>query len=191
MEIKLRLKNLESDEIGERACTFAENMNGVDSAEFDSGSKAITITLSQTGSEKVVKGAVVGYLEAMDKRIVVTENANGEDIPESKKTSSRGRFFCQLTVTVLLAVFGVVSGHFGAETMALFAFIAAYVIIGWQIFMSVFDGIKEKRRLLIAETAVCVGSLILFLCGKYVIAIAVMLVCKCVINLMRNSKSSL
>ncbi len=79
---------------------------------------------------------------------------------------------------MLLAALGVVSGHFGAETMSLFAFIAAYVIIGWQVYMSVFDGIKEKRRLRIAETAVCVVSLILFLCGKYVIAIAVMLLFK-------------
>lgn len=188
MEIKLRLKNLESDEIGERACAFAGKMNGVDSAEFDSGSKTITITLSPSGSEKVVKGAVVGYLETMDRRIVVTENT--EDIPAPKKTSSKVRFFCQLTVTVLLAALGVVSGRFGAETMSLFAFIAAYVIIGWQTFMSVFDGIKEKHRLLIAETVVCVVSLVLFLCGRYVIAIAVMLISKCVIQLMQNTKSS-
>ena len=189
MEIKLRLKNLESDEIGARACAFAGKMNGVDSAEFDSGSKTITITLSPSGSEKVVKGAVVGYLETMDRRIVVTENIDEEDIPAPKKTSSKVRFFCQLTVTALLAALGIVSGRFGAETMSLFAFIAAYVIIGWQMFMSVFDGIKEKR-LLIAETAVCVVSLVLFLCGKYVIAIAIMLISKCVIQLMRNTKSS-
>lgn len=176
MEIKLRLKNLESDEIGERACAFAENMNGVESAEFDSGSKIISITLSPSGSEKVVKGAVVGYIEAMDRKVVVTENT--EDIPAPKKASSKVRFFCQLTVTVLLAALGVVSGRFGAETMSLFAFIAAYVIIGWQVYMSVFDGIKEKHRLRIAETAVCVVSLILFLCGKYVTAIAVMLLFK-------------
>lgn len=176
MEIKLRLKNLESDEIGERACAFAGNMNGVDSAEFDSGSKTITITLSPSGSEKVVKGAVVGYIEAMDRKVVVTENT--EDIPAPKKASSKVRYICQAAVTVLLAALGVVSGHFGAETMSLFAFIAAYIIIGWQVYMSVFDGIKEKRRLRIAETAVCVVSLILFLCGKYVIAIAVMLLFK-------------
>lgn len=187
MEIKLRLRNLESDEIGERACAFAENMNGVDSAEFDSGSKSITITLSQTGSEKVVKGAVVGYIEAMDRKVVVTENADGEDIPAPKKSSARVRSICQAAVTVLLAVLGVVSGRLGAETMALFAFIAAYVIIGLQVFMSVFDGIKEKRRLLIAETAACVVSLVLFLCGKYVIAIAIMLIFKCVVYIMRNS----
>lgn len=177
MEIKLRLKNLESDEIGERACAFAGNMNGVDSAEFDIGSKTITITLSPSGSEKVVKGAVVGYIEAMDRKVVVTENTE-EDIPAPKRSSARVRYICQAAVTVLLAALGVVSGRFGAETMSLFAFIAAYVIIGWQVYMSVFDGIKEKHRLRIAETAVCVVSLILFLCGKYVTAIAVMLLFK-------------
>ncbi|MGN0553663.1 MAG: hypothetical protein ACI4I1_09785, partial [Oscillospiraceae bacterium] len=152
MEIKLRLKNLESDEIGERACAFAENMNGVETAEFDSGRKIIVITLSQSGSEKVVKGAVTGYIGAMDKKIVVTENTDGEDIPAPKKLSVR--FICQAVVTVLLAVLGIIAGRFGAETMELFAFIAAYIIIGWEVFMFVFDGIKEKRRLLIAETAV-------------------------------------
>lgn len=162
MDIKLKIEN---SEIAEKACYFAQNMNGVESAVFDGGE--ITVKLSPNGSENVVKSAVEGYIEAMGGKI-------DEASPENK--SSRLKFVCRIVITVLLAVIGAVLEHKGTETTPLFVFIAAYIIISWDAFLSIAEKLKEKRRPRIAETALCIVSAVMFVMGWYLPAVAVMLI---------------
>lgn len=168
MEFKIKLQNAE---IAEKACAFARNMNGVESAAFDGGE--ITIRLSPNGSENVVKSAVEGYIEALGGRI-------GEE--KAEKSHSKLKFVLRIVTTFLLAALGAVTAHSGAETTSLFLYIAAYIIISWDAFMSIAEKIKEKRRPEIAETAVCIISAALFIAGWYLPAIAAMTLYKCVIR---------
>lgn len=159
MEIKIKLQN---GEIAERACAFARNMNGVGSAEYDG--EEIAITLSPNGSENVVKSAVEGYIEAMGGR---------NDEAKPKKAHSRLKFVCRIVLTVLLAAVGAVLEHKGVETTPLFVFIAAYIIAIWDVFLSIAESLKEKRRLSIAGTAVCIVSLAMFIMGWYLPTVGV------------------
>ena len=159
MEIKIKLQN---GEIAERACAFARNMNGVGSAEYDG--EEISITLSPNGSENVVKSAVEGYIEAMGGR---------NDEAKPKKAHSRLKSVLRIAVTVLLATAGAVTAHFGAETASLFLYIAAYIIIIWDVFLSVAESIKEKHRPKILEVLVCIITLAMFVMGWYLPAVVI------------------
>ena len=160
MDIKFKVGNTD---IAERACQFAQNMNGVESASLDSGE--ITVTLAPNGSENVVKSAVEGYIEAM----------GGKAEEEKPKTShSRLKFVCRIVLTVILAAIGAVLEHKGVETTPLFVFIAAYIIASWDVFLSIAESLKEKRRPSIAGTAVCMVSLAMFIMGWYLPAVGVM-----------------
>ncbi len=167
MEIKIKLQN---GEIAERACAFARNMNGVGSAEYDG--EEIAITLSPNGSENVVKSAVEGYIEAMGGR---------NDEAKPKKAHSRLKFVLRIAVTVLLAAAGAVTAHFGAETPSLFLYIAAYIIIIWDVFLSAAERIKEKRRPKISEVLVCIITLAMFVMGWYLPAVVTAII-QCVIR---------
>lgn len=167
MEIKIKLQN---GEIAERACAFARNMNGVGSAEYDG--EEIAITLSPNGSENVVKSAVEGYIEAMGGR---------NDEAKPKKAHSRLKFVLRIAVTVLFAAAGAVTAHFGAETASLFLYIAAYIIIIWDVFLSAAESIKEKRRPKILEVLVCIITLVMFVMGWYLPAIIAAII-QCVIR---------
>ena len=159
MEIKIKLQN---SEIAERACAFARNMNGVGSAEYDG--EEIAITLSPNGSENVVKSAVEGYIEAM---------GGGNDEAKPKNAHSRLKFVLRIAVTVFLAAAGAAAAHFGAETPSLFLYIAAYIIIIWDVFLSAAESIKEKRRPKISEVLVCIVTLAMFVMGWYLPAIVI------------------
>lgn len=169
MDIKIKLEN---GEIAERACAFARNMNGVESAEFNGGE--ILITLSPNGKENVVKSAVEGCIEAMGGRTGGTKH---------EKSHSRLKFVCRIVITALLAVTGAVLEHKGVETTPLFLFIAAYIIIVWDAFMSIFESIKEKRRPLIAETAVFVITAAMFIAGRYLPAVGAVMAYQLIRNL--------
>lgn len=162
MEIKIKLQN---GEIAEKACVFARNMNGVGSAEYDG--EEIAITLSPNGSENVVKSAVEGYIEAMGCR-------NNEIKPKS--THSRLKFVLRIVITVLLAAAGAVTAHFGAETTSLFLYIAAYIIIIWDVFLSVAESIKGKHSPKIAEVLICIITLAMFVMGGYLPAVIVAII---------------
>ncbi len=155
MEIKIKLQN---GEIAERACAFARNMNGVGSAEYDG--EEIAITLSPNGSENVVRTAVEGYIEAM----------GGE---KAEKSHSKLKTVLKIVTAALLAAVGAVTAHFGAETTSLFLYIAAYIIIIWDIFLSIAENIKAKRRPKLAQTAVGVLTLVMFVMGLYIPAIVI------------------
>lgn len=167
MEIKIKLQN---GEIAERACAFARNMNGVGSAEYDG--EEITITLSPNGSENVVKSAVEGYIEAMGGR---------NDEAKPKKAHSRLKFVLRIAVTVLFSAAGAVTAHFSAETTSLFLYIAAYIIIIWDVFLSVAESIKEKHRPKILEVLVCLITLAMFVMGWYLPAVVTAII-QCVIR---------
>lgn len=167
MEIKIKLQN---GEIAERACAFARNMNGVGSAEYDG--EEIAITLSPNGSENVVKSAVEGYIEAMGGR---------NDEAKPKNAHSRLKFVLRIAVTVLLAAAGAAAAHFGAETPSLFLYIAAYIIIIWDVFLSAVESIKEKRRPKILEVLVCIITLAMFVMGWYLPAVVTAII-QCVIR---------
>lgn len=167
MEIKIKLQN---GEIAERACAFARNMNGVGSAEYDG--EEIAITLSPNGSENVVKSAVEGYIEAM---------GGGNDEAKPKNAHSRLKFVLRIAVTVFLAAAGVAAAHFGAETPSLFLYIAAYIIIIWDVFLSAAESIKEKRRPKLSEVLVCIVTLAMFVMGWYLPAVVTAII-QCVIR---------
>ena len=168
MEIKIKLLN---GEIAEKACDFARNMNGVDKAEYDG--EEITVTLSPNGSENVVKTAVEGYIEAMGGR------TGGE---KAEKAHSKLKNVLKIVTAALLAAVGAVTAHFGAETTSLFLYIAAYIIIIWDIFLSVAEDIKAKRRPRIAQTAVGVITLVMFVMGLYIPAIVIAAAGGCLIR---------
>lgn len=159
MEIKIKLQN---DEIAEKACGFARNMNGAENAEYDG--EEITVTLSPNGSENVVRTAVEGYIEAMGGR------TGGE---KAEKSHSKLKTVLKIVTAALLAAVGAVTAHFGAETTSLFLYIAAYIIIIWDIFLSIAENIKAKRRPKLAQTAVGVLTLVMFVMGLYIPAIVI------------------
>lgn len=159
MEIKIKLLN---GEIAEKACVFARNMNGVETAEYDG--EEITVTLSPNGSENVVKTAIEGYIEAMGGR------TGGE---KAEKAHSKLKNVLKIITAALLAAVGAVTAHFGAETTSLFLYIAAYIIIIWDIFLSVAENIKAKRRPRIAQTAVGILTLVMFVMGLYIPSIVI------------------
>ncbi|MGN1305133.1 MAG: hypothetical protein ACI4YB_08875 [Oscillospiraceae bacterium] len=160
MEFKIKINN---NEIGEKACAFAQNMNGVESAELDGGE--ITVKLSPSGSENVVRGAVESYIEAI-----------GGNAPE--KTKTRLKNVLSIVTAVLLAVIGAVLEHKGIETTPLFIFIAAYIIAGWDIILSLIEKVKEKHLPNILEAFGCIISFALFISGRYLPAIALIIVFK-------------
>lgn len=164
MEFKIKINN---NEIGEKACSFARNMNGVESAELDSGE--ITVKLSSKGSENVVRGAVEGYIEAIGGGI------GGND---PQKTKTRLKNVLSIVTAVILAVIGAVLEHKGVETTPLFIFIAAYIIAGWDIILSLIEKVKEKHLPNILEAFGCIISLALFISGRYLPAIALIIVFK-------------
>lgn len=172
MDIKLKVGN---SEIAERACKFAQNMNGVESAAFENGE--ITVTLSPNGSENVVKSAVEGYIEAMGGKAE-------EEKP--KALHSRLRAVCRIISAVLLAAVGAVLEHNGVETTPLFVFIAAYIIISWDIFLSIAESLKAKRRPSAVGVVVCIVSLAMFVMGQYLPAVVIVTVYQIGLT-MRNS----
>lgn len=169
MDLKFMIAN---SEVAERAQAFARNMNGVESAELDG--EELTVKLSPNGSENVVKAAVGGYIEAMGGSHGGTNTANAH---------SRLKFICRIVITLILTAAGAVAAHFGAETASLFLYIAAYIIIVWDTFLSVAESIKEKRRPKIAETLVCIITLAMFIIGWYLPAVVISVGVK----LMRNA----
>lgn len=169
MDIKIKLAD---PDIAERVCGFAQNMNGVENAVFDADDKAVTIELSQNGSENVVRSAVEGYIEAM----------GGKAEGDSKKTHPRLKFVCRMAAAFLLAVVGAVLEYNGVETKPLFIFIAAYLIAGWDVFLCFAERIKEKRRPDIAGTAVLIVTAGMFVFGLYLPAVMVMEGYQCVIR---------
>ena len=167
MDIKLRIENVE---IAERACKFAQNMNGVESAEFESGE--ITVKLSPNGSENVVKSAVEGYIEAM----------GGKAEEEKPKAShQRLRAVLRIVITVLLAAAGAFLEHKGTETTPLFVFIAAYIIISWDVFLSIAESLKAKRRPSVLGTVLGIVSLAMFIMGQYLPAVGVVTLYQCAV----------
>lgn len=173
MEIKIKLQN---GEIAEKACAFARNMNGVGNAEYDG--EEIAITLSPNGSENVVKSAVEGYIEAMGGR-------NGEAKP--KNVHSRLKSVLRIAVTVLFAAAGAITAHFGAETASLFLYIAAYIIISWDVFLSIGEKIKEKHRPQTVETLTGIITLAMFVIGWYLPAVAAMMIYQCVSLILKRT----
>ncbi|MGN0600549.1 MAG: hypothetical protein ACI4JK_11725 [Oscillospiraceae bacterium] len=164
MEFKIKINN---NEIGEKACAFARNMNGVDCAELDSGE--ITVTLSSNGSENVVRGAVESYIEAI---------GGGVGGIDPEKAKSQLKNVLSILTAVILAVIGAVLEHKGIETTPLFIFIAAYIIAGWDIIFSLIEKVKEKLLPNILEAFGCIISLALFIFGLYLPAIALIIVFK-------------
>lgn len=159
MDIKFKVGNTD---IAERACNFAQNMNGVENAAFENGE--LTVTLAPNGSENVVKSAVEGYIEAMGGKA---------EAEKPKAEHSRLKAVCRIVLTVILAAVGAVLKHKGVETTPLFLFIAAYIIAAWDVFLSIAESLKEKRRPSIAGTVVCIVSLAMFIIGWYLPAVGI------------------
>lgn len=179
MKIRLTLLNIENEKIGEMACGFAKRMNGVDSAELDG--ETLTLTLSPSGSENVVKSAVTGYIMSLDNGAVITE---GDETPKKEyKTPAESLRLEQIAVSALLVAVGVFIAN---DTAALFTFIAAYIIIGWDVISAV--GSKGKTGAQIVGIAAAVVSLVLFLIGLYPAGAAIMILYKILILIFTNKK---
>lgn len=179
MKIRFTLSNIENEKTVEMACGFAKRMNGVDSAEFDG--ETLTLTLSPSGSENVVKSAVTSYIKSLDGNAAITEG----DVPPQRKPphSRKGLRLAQIAVSALLTAAGVFAAN---ETTALFTFIAAYIIIGWDVISAV--GSKGKTGAQIVGIAAAVVSLVLFLIGLYPAGAAIMILYKILILIFTNKK---
>lgn len=181
MKIRLTLLKIENEKIGEMACGFAMRMNGVDSAELDG--ETLTLTLSPSGSENVVKSAVTSYIKSLDGNAAITEG----DVPPQRKPphSRKGLRLAQIAVSALLTAAGVFAAN---EATALFTFIAAYIMIGWDVFASALSGFKGKNGVQLAGIAAAAVSLALFLFGLYPAGAAIMILYKILILIFTNKK---
>lgn len=154
--------NLQNMEIGEKACEFARKMKGTANAEFD-GEK-LTIDLAEGASENVVKTAVIGFIGSLDRTIMVSDKEF-----EKKQPQKSINFFVRSALTIIMAAFGAaLSG-----TASIFSYIAAYVIISWDIFTEIPRNLKEKNRFRFADITVCVLTAVILIFGWYLPAVII------------------
>ncbi len=149
-------------EIGERACAFAREMKSTKNAEFD-GEK-LTIDLVEGANENVVKTAVIGFIGSLDRTVMVS------DKEFEKKQPQKGiNFFVRAALTIIMAAFGAaLSG-----TTSLFAFIAAYIIIIWDIFVEIPKKMKEKDRFRFVDVIIGIATAVIFIIGWYLPAVLI------------------
>ncbi len=155
-------ENLQSTDIGERACAFAREMKSTKNVEFD-GEK-LTIDLVEGANENVVKTAVIGFIASLDRTVI----ASDEEC-EEKQLQSGANFFVRAALTIIMGAFGAaLSG-----TTALFAFIAAYIIISWDIFAELPKKLKEKDRFRFVDMIIGIATAAIFIIGWYLPAIII------------------
>lgn len=155
-------ENLQNTDIGERACAFAREMKSTENAEFD-GEK-LTIDLVEGANENVVKAAVLGFIGSLDRTVMTSDEKC-----ENKQPQTGGNFFVRAALTIIMAAFGAaLSG-----TTSLFAFIASYIIISWDIFAEIPKKIKEKDRFRFVDMIIGIAAAVMFIIGWYLPAIII------------------
>lgn len=155
-------ENLQNTDIGERACAFAREMKSTENAEFD-GEK-LTIDLVEGANENVVKTAVIGFIGSLDRTVIVSDEKC-----DDKKPQSGANFFVRAALTIIMGAFGAaLSG-----TTSLFYYIAAFIIISWDIFADLPQKMKEKDRFRFVDMIIGIATAVMFIIGWYLPAVII------------------
>ncbi len=172
-EFTLILEDLDCAECGEKIRSYAEKMNGVEKAELNFMAKKLRIVLSPTGRESAVEAAVTGFVNSVEPDVTVIKEKSGAPrrrSPEKEEPAISKRMLARLAVTAVLFALGMI---FRNTNYGLFIFIAAYFIIGLDIFMKAFANIIKGQAFdeCFLMTVASAGA---FFIGEYPEGVAVM-----------------